>query len=50
MATGGLSRNFCHQRGSVRRFSAWLLEQGLFVVAADPTELFAGLELGELRA
>lgn len=29
---------------------AWLLEQGLFVVATDPTELLAGLEPGELRA
>ncbi|MFH9746136.1 hypothetical protein ACH4MN_17090 [Streptomyces anulatus] len=30
---------------------AWLLEQGLFVVATDPTELLAGLEPPEeLRA
>ncbi|MEU4181004.1 hypothetical protein [Streptomyces sp. NPDC026589] len=29
---------------------AWLLEQGLFVVATDPTELQAGLEPAELRA
>ncbi|MEE1735417.1 hypothetical protein PUR49_02560 [Streptomyces sp. BE147] len=29
---------------------AWLLEQGLFVVATDPTELLADLEPGELRA
>ncbi|MEV7657872.1 hypothetical protein AB0O39_27355 [Streptomyces anulatus] len=29
---------------------AWLLEQGLFVVATDPTELRAGLGAGELRA
>ncbi|MEI5036294.1 hypothetical protein RB201_37465 [Streptomyces sp. S1A(2023)] len=29
---------------------AWLLEQGLFVVATDPTELRAGLEPAELWA
>ncbi|MBT2897984.1 hypothetical protein [Streptomyces sp. McG3] len=29
---------------------AWLLEQGLFVVATDPTELQAGLTPAELRA
>ncbi|MFJ9506713.1 hypothetical protein ACIRPZ_23295 [Streptomyces anulatus] len=29
---------------------AWLLEQGLFVVATDPTELLVGPEPEELRA
>ncbi|WP_329305737.1 hypothetical protein [Streptomyces anulatus] len=32
------------------RERAWLLEQGLFVVATDPTELRAGLEPEESRA
>ncbi|MFJ9891601.1 hypothetical protein ACIQRW_37950 [Streptomyces sp. NPDC091287] len=32
------------------RERAWVLEQGLFVVATDPTELQAGLEPAELRA
>ncbi|MFI2317476.1 hypothetical protein AMK17_35745 [Streptomyces sp. CB00072] len=32
------------------RERAWLLEQGLFVVATDPTELQAGLTPEELRA
>ncbi|WP_228924575.1 hypothetical protein [Streptomyces sp. DH7] len=42
--------HIAYRAGDWERERAWLLEQGLFVVATDPTELLAGLEPGELGA
>ncbi|MEU2577498.1 hypothetical protein ACIP3B_33625 [Streptomyces anulatus] len=42
--------HIAYRAGDWDRERAWLLEQGLFAIAADPTELLAGLEPGELRA
>ncbi|MFF2231225.1 hypothetical protein [Streptomyces anulatus] len=42
--------HIAYRAGDWERERAWLLEQGLFVVATDPTELQAGLTPEELRA
>ncbi|MFF2236243.1 hypothetical protein [Streptomyces anulatus] len=42
--------HIAYRAGDWERERAWLLEQGLFVVATDPTELQAGLAPEELRA